>query len=87
MMKSGLEKIFLKFLNAEAIFFQFILLISFDENHKFINRISNFPHGEKSEIPFFLPYVLDLIHLLKQKFCQDSNLRVKKCLNQSSKMC
>ena len=25
----------------------------------------------------FLPYVLDLIHLLEQKFCRDSNLRVK----------
>ena len=26
---------------------------------------------------FFLPYVLDLIHLLEQKICLDSNLRVK----------
>ena len=26
---------------------------------------------------FFLPYVLDLMDLLEQKFCRDSNLRVK----------
>ena len=26
---------------------------------------------------FFLQYVLNLIHLLEQKFCPDSNLRVK----------
>ena len=25
----------------------------------------------------FLPYVLDLIHLLEQNICPDSNLRVK----------
>ena len=30
----------------------------------------------KSEISF-LPYILDLIHLLEHKFCPDSNLRVK----------
>ena len=36
-----------------------------------------FPHGGKSEI-FCLPYVLDLIQLLKQKFCPDPKLRVKK---------
>ena len=29
-----------------------------------------------SEI-FFLPYVLDLINMLEQKICRDSNLRVK----------
>ena len=34
-MKSGIEKIFLKFLHAEAIFFLFISLTSFEENHKF----------------------------------------------------
>ena len=39
-------------------------------------KITIFPHGEKSEI-LFLPYVLDLIHLLEQNFCRDSNLRVK----------
>jgi hypothetical protein len=38
--------------------------------------MTNFPHGGKSEI-FFLSYVLDLIDLLEQKFCKDSNLRVK----------
>ena len=26
---------------------------------------------------FFLPYVLDLIDLLEETFCPDSNLRVK----------
>ena len=35
-----------------------------------------FPHRGKSEI-FILPYVLDLMDLLEQNFCQDSNLRVK----------
>ena len=35
-----------------------------------------FPHGAKSEI-FVLPYVLDLMDLLEQKYCRDSNLRVK----------
>ena len=39
-------------------------------------KITVFPHGGKSEI-FLLPYVLDLIHLLEQNFCPDSNLRVK----------
>ena len=41
-----------------------------------VTKITIFLHGRKSEI-FFLPYVLDLIHLLEQKFCPDSNLRVK----------
>ena len=41
-----------------------------------LTKMTNFPHGGKSEI-FFLPYVLDLIDLLEQKFYQDSNLRVK----------
>ena len=39
-------------------------------------KMTIFPHGEKSEI-FILPHVLDLMDLLKQKLCQDSNLRVK----------
>ena len=41
-----------------------------------VTKMIIFPHGGKSEI-FFLPYLLDLIDLLEQKFCQDSNLRVK----------
>ena len=41
-----------------------------------LTKMTNFPHGGKSEI-FFLPYVLDLIDLLEQKFCPDSKLRVK----------
>ena len=38
-------------------------------------KVTIFLHGGKSD--FFLPYVLDLIHLLEQNFCPDSNLRVK----------
>ena len=41
-----------------------------------LTKMTNFPHGGKSEI-FFLPYVLDLIDLLEQTFCPDSKLRVK----------
>ena len=41
-----------------------------------VTKMTTFPHGGKSEI-FFLPYVLDLIDLLEQKFCPDSKLRVK----------
>ena len=41
-----------------------------------LTKMTNFPHGGKSEI-IFLPYVLDLIDLLEQKFCPDSKLRVK----------
>ena len=41
-----------------------------------VTKTTIFPHGGKSEI-FFLPYVLDLIDLLEQKFCWASNLRVK----------
>ena len=41
-----------------------------------VTKTTIFPHGGKSEI-FFLPYELDLIKLLKQKNCRDSNLRVK----------
>ena len=40
-------------------------------------RIEGPVHGGKSEI-FILPYVFDLINMLEQKFCQDSNLRVKR---------
>ena len=32
---------------------------------------------EENQKYFFLPYVLDLIDLLEQKFCPDSNLKVK----------
>ena len=41
-----------------------------------VTKMTTFPHGGKSEI-FFLPYVLDLINLLEQKFYPDSKLRVK----------
>ena len=41
-----------------------------------VTKMTNFPHGGISKI-FFLPYVLDLIDLLEQKFYPDSKLRVK----------
>ena len=41
-----------------------------------VTKTTIFPHGGKWET-FILPYVLDLMDLLKQKLCQDSNLRVK----------
>ena len=41
-----------------------------------VTKMTIFPHGGKSEI-FLLPYVLDLIDMLEQIFCRDSNLRVK----------
>ena len=40
-----------------------------------VTKITIFSHGGK--LDFFLLNVLYLIHLLEQKFCPDSNLRVK----------
>ena len=37
------KEIFLKFLNVEAIFFSFILLTSFQEDHKFSNKNDHLP--------------------------------------------
>ena len=51
----------------------------FIERRKMTNsvlKITVFPLEGKLEI-FFLPYVLDLIQLLEQNVCPDSNLRVK----------
>ena len=76
MVKTGLEKIFLKFLHAETIFFWFILIYRKEENDKFSNKINHLPPWMKIRF-FFFTYVFDLIHLLEQKFCPDSNLRVK----------
>ena len=45
--KSGLERIFLKFLHVKAIFFKFILLTSFEENHKFRNKNNHLPTQSK----------------------------------------
>ena len=70
------RKIFLIFLHAGAVFLKFILLTSFEENHKFSNENDNLPAWRKIR-NIFLPYVLDLIHLIEQKICPDSNLRVK----------
>ena len=50
MVKKGLEKIFLKFLHAEAIFFLFILLTNFEENHKFSNKNNHLPAWRKITI-------------------------------------
>ena len=44
-------------------------------------KMSILLHGGKSEI-YILPYVLDLMDLLEQKFCRDSNYRVNWCMNQ-----
>ena len=41
------REIFLIFLHAGAIFFKFILLTSFEENHKFSNKNNNLPAWRK----------------------------------------
>ena len=41
-----------------------------------VTKITIFPHGGKLKI-IFLPCVLDLINVLEQKICPDSNLMVK----------
>ena len=50
---------------------------NFIENYKFSKKNNYLPTRRKIGKYFFLPNVLDLIHLLKQSFCPDSNLRVK----------
>ena len=47
------KRIFLKFLHAGAIFSKFILLTSFEENHKFINKNDQLPAWRKIENIFF----------------------------------
>ena len=47
------KKIFLKFLHAGAIFFLFILLTSFEENHKFSNKNNHLPAWRKIRNIFF----------------------------------
>ena len=64
--KSGLQKICLKFLHAEAIFFYAILLHRNCKITNSVTKITIFPHGGKSE--FFLPYELDLIDLQENFF-------------------
>ena len=46
-MKNGLENFFLKFLHAEAIFLEFILLSSFQDNHKLSNKNNHLPAWRK----------------------------------------
>ena len=60
----------------EQFFFNSFYLLVLRKITNSVTKTTIFPHGGKSEI-FFLPYVLDLIKLLKQKFYPDSNLRVK----------
>ena len=47
------KKLFLKFLHAGAIFFEFILLTSFEENHKFSNKNNHLPAWRKIRNIFF----------------------------------
>jgi len=47
------KKIFLKFLHAGATFLKFILLTSFEENHKFINKNDQLPAWRKIGNIFF----------------------------------
>ena len=54
----------------------FLLINSFEENHKFSNKNNHLPAWRKIE-NIFLPHVHDLNHLLEKFFCPDSNLRVK----------
>ena len=61
MLKSGLQKIFLNFLKPFSSNSFYLLVLRKITNS--VTKITIFPHGEKLEI-FFLPYVLDLIHLL-----------------------
>ena len=56
-------KMFFEFLRAEDIFFQFILLTNFDENHKFSIKNNHLPAWRKIQNIFF-PYVIDQIDLL-----------------------
>ena len=53
MVKSGLEKIFLKFLHAGDIFFQFILLHRIAQNYKFSNKNNHLPAWRKIDNNFF----------------------------------
>merc|ERR1712008_66936 len=47
------KNIFLIFLHAGAIFFQFILLTSFEENHNFSNKNNHLPAWRKIRNIFF----------------------------------
>ena len=60
----------------EPFFFNSFYLVVLKKITNSVTKMTNFPHGGISKI-FFLPYVLDLIDLLQQNFCPDSNLGVK----------
>ena len=61
---------------GESFYFNLFYLLVLTKITNSVTKTTTFPHGGKSEI-FFLPYVLDLIKLLEQKFYPDTNLRVK----------
>ena len=72
MVKSGLEKIFLRFLHEESI-----LLTNFEENHKFSNKNSHLPAWRDFKINFSRP-LFTIIFRPKIVFLDiDSILRVK----------
>ena len=61
---------------GESFYFNSFYLLVLSKITNLATKTIIFPHGGKSEI-FFLPYVLDLISMLEEKFYPDSNLRVK----------
>ena len=61
---------------GESFYFNSFYLLVLTKITNSVTKTTIFPHGGKSEI-FFLPYVLDLINMLEQKFYPDSNFRVK----------
>ena len=60
------KKLFLKFLHAEAIFFYFILLSSFEANHKFSNKIDHLPAWRKIENIFFTRFRPGYFYLFRE---------------------
>ena len=51
--------------------------VIFLKTSKYNELKENGSRMEENQKYFFLPYVLDLINILEQFFCRDSNLRVK----------
>ena len=70
------KNIFLNSSMRKPFFSNSLYLVVFRKITNSVTKITIFPHGGKSKI-CFLPYEQDLIHLLEQKLCPDSNLRVK----------
>ena len=76
MVKSGLEKIFLKFLHGKPLSSNSFYLLVLRKITNSVTKITIFQHERKFEMVFF-PYLLDLIHLFEQNIFPDFNLRVK----------